>query len=224
MEKIDRRKRYILMLDTETANTIEQPFVYDLGWAIIDKKGNVYRSRKFIIADIFLEEKELMQSAYFAEKIPLYWEEYHKGLAKIRSFANVRKILVADMAEFGIDIVCAHNARFDVNALNTTQRWLTKSKYRYFFPYGTQIWDTLRMAESTICKQKWYIEFCQKNNYLCKNGSVRKTAEILYRYINGQNDFEEEHTSLADVMIEKEIFAKCFRQHKAMRKNCFNKF
>jgi hypothetical protein len=35
------------------------------------------------------------------------------------------------------------------------------------------------------------------------------TAEILYRYLSGDNDFEEQHTGLADVMIEKEIFKAC---------------
>ena len=224
MEKIDKRRHYVLMLDTETANSIEQPFVYDLGWAVIDTKGYIYRTRQFLVADIFLDEKELMQSAYYAEKIPLYWERVRKGEIVLRQFANIRKALLADMAEFEISEVCAHNARFDVNALNTTQRWLTKSKYRFFFPFGTEIWDTMRMAENTICQQKLYRQFCERNGYLCKNGTVRKTAEILFRYINCDTSFIEEHTSLADVLIETQILAKCFRQHKPMRKNCFNKF
>ena len=39
--------------------------------------------------------------------------------------------------------------------------------------------------------------------------------------ISGNHDFEEEHTGLADVMIEKEILAYCFRQKKPMRKLLF---
>ena len=54
-----------------------------------------------------------------------------------------------------------------------------------------------------------------------KNGQYRKTAEILYQFISGNHDFEEEHTGLADVMIEKEILAYCFRQKKPMRKLLF---
>ena len=38
-------------------------------------------------------------------------------------------------------------------------------------------------------------------------------------YENGNNDFVESHTGLEDVLIEKEIFAKCMAQHKKMRKN-----
>jgi len=78
------------------------------------------------------------------------------------------------------------------------------------------------MANDTICKQWSYKEWCYKNGYLTKNGRVRKTAEILYRYISGDDKFKEEHTGLEDVMIEKEIFAHCMRQHKPMRKECFS--
>ena len=56
------------------------------------------------------------------------------------------------------------------------------------------------------------------NGYICKNGQLKMTAEILYRFISGNEEFDEEHTGLADVMIEKEILAYCYRQHKKMRK------
>jgi len=52
-------------------------------------------------------------------------------------------------------------------------------------------------------------------------GRPRATAEILYKYISGDIDFAEDHTGLEDVLIEKEIFAKCVRQHKKMRKTAF---
>ena len=77
------------------------------------------------------------------------------------------------------------------------------------------------MAQDTICKQVGYKEWCYENGYLTKNGRVRATAEILYRYISGEENFNEEHTGLADVLIEKEIFTHCMRQHKSMRKACF---
>jgi hypothetical protein len=49
------------------------------------------------------------------------------------------------------------------------------------------------------------------------------TAEVLYRFITKDNDFVESHTGLEDVMIEKEILAYCYRQHKKMKKELFNK-
>ena len=109
--------------------------------------------------------------------------------------------------------------RFDYRSTNTTQRYLTYSRYRYFFPKDIPLWDTLSMARDTIVKQKTYIRFCENNGYCTKNGKPRATAEILYRYITNDVDFTESHTGLEDVLIEKEIFVKCIRQHKKMKRS-----
>lgn len=220
---IDRRKKYIAVLDTETANGLEDSLVYDFGYAIVDKKGNVYCSRSYLISDIFCNERELMQTAYYAEKIPQYLEDVESGKRKIISFKYARQIFIRDCKRFNCTTVCAHNARFDLNALNTTQRFLTGSKYRYFFPYGFEIWDTMKMAQDVMCKMPTYKRFCTDHDFVLKNGSPRKTAEILYRYIIKDPDFEENHTGLEDVLIEKEILAYCIKQKKAMRKGVFQK-
>ena len=98
---------------------------------------------------------------------------------------------------------------------------MTKSKSRFYLPYGIEIWDTLKMARQTICKQKSYVNWAYRNGYVTENGQVRATAEILYRYISGNYEFVESHTGLEDVLIEKEIFVHCLRQHKKMDKKCF---
>lgn len=216
--KIDRRKNYIVVLDTETANDLDNPLVYDIGWAIVDKYGNVYRQRSFINREIFFLEKDLMDSSYYAEKLPIYYKRIAKGEAKVANWLTIKKILWEDMAEFKTNIVSAHNARFDYKATATTQRWLTKSAYRYFFPKGTEVWDTLKMARDVIGKMPTYKKWCEVNDYICRNGQLKFTAEVLYRFISGNEDFDEEHTGLADVLIEKDILAYCYRQHKPMRK------
>lgn len=219
--KIDRRKNYYIVFDTETTNGLSDPIVYDLGFAIIDKKGNVYETHSLIIREVFYGMKDLMQSAYYANKIPKYKEQIANGERKVVSLFEARKIFSEVCEKYNVKVAIAHNARFDYRSTSKTQRYLTKSKYRFFLPYGIELWDTMRMANDTICKQKTYRKWCHKNDYLTKNNQVRKTAEILYRYISGQNDFVESHTGLEDVLIEKEIFVHCLRQHKPMRKSCF---
>lgn len=221
---IDRRKKYIAVIDTETANSLEEPLVYDLGWAIVDKRGKVYVTRSYLIKEIFCDERGIMQSAYYKDKIPDYLEDIKAGTRKIITFRMARKIFLDDCKRFNCNTACAHNARFDLNALNTTQRFLTKSKYRYFFPYGMEIWDTMRMAQDVICPMPTYKRFCEAHEgYTLKNGSPRKTAEILYRFIIDDDTFTESHTGLEDVLIEKEILVYCIRQHKKMRKGVFEK-
>ena len=228
---MDRRINYKIVLDTETCPvdkdfdvvTPQNMWVYDCGWAVVDKRGKVYKTRSFINADIFLNEKELMNSAYYANKIPMYWEQIESGERILTSFYNIRKALLEDIKEFEVTEVFAHNMRFDYGTLNNTQRWLSKSKYRYFFPYGIEICDTLRMARDVIAKMPTYKRFCEENGYLTKNGQLRLTAEIIYRFITKDNDFVESHTGLEDVMIEKEILAYCYKQHKKMEKRLWAK-
>lgn len=228
---IDRRKNYYVVLDTETCNGImtddsldlSQSLVYDIGWQIIDKKGQVYAAHSFAIFETFCEMRDVMSSAYYAEKIPSYWDDIKNKKRTLVRLSTARKILIDEMKEYNVKAVMAHNASFDLRALNNTERYITKSKYRFFFPYGTEIWDTLKMATDTICKQKSYIRFCESNNYMTKHRTPRPraTAEILYRYISGNYEFAEEHQGLADVKIESEIFVHCMRQHKKMRKSLF---
>ena len=228
-KKIDRRRTYLIMGDTETCNTrmengkldMRDVLVYDFGFAVCDKQGRVYEKHSFIIKEIFFDMKDLMKTSYYADKLPQYYEEIRNGKRKVVSLYEARQILADVMKKYETNIFVAHNARFDDNALKVTERYTTKSKYRYFLPFGTEVWDTMKMASDTICKQKTYKKFCEENGYLTKNGRVRKTAEILYRYITKNNDFTESHTGLEDVMIEKEILAHCFRQHKAMRKKLY---
>lgn len=229
MNRIDRRINYRIVIDTETC-PINKDFesvipsnmwVYDCGWAVVDKRGNVYKTRSFVNADIFLGEKELMQSAYYANKIPKYWERIKSGEAILTSFYNIRKALLEDIAEFEVKEVYAHNMRFDHGTLNTTERWLTKSKYRYFFPREIEICDTLKMARDVILPMPSYIRFCEKHGFVTKKNKPKITAESLYAFITKDPTFEEEHTGLADVMIEKEILAYCFRQHKKMRRKLY---
>ena len=227
MNKIDRRHIYGICLDTETANTIDNDgeldmtnvLFYDLGFQVVDSHGRTYGKKfSFVNSDIFLHEKELMKSAYYAKKIPQYWKDIWAGKRKVATTAEIRKVLCDVVAEYNCKFVCAHNAMFDSRALNNTQRWVTKSKFRYFLPYGLEWWDTLKMARSVMGKMPTYRKFCEENGYLTKRGQLRFTAEICYRFITKDNTFEESHTGLEDVEIETEILRYCHRQHKPMKK------
>lgn len=215
---IDKRKSYYLTIDTETANGLDDPMMYDIGGAIHDKRGNVEETFSFIIYDVFCADRELFDTAYYAEKRPMYEQQIAAGSRKIVSIYTARRHIHELCKKYNVKAIIAHNARFDYKSTNGTLRYVTKSKMRFFLPYGIPLWDTLKMAQDTICKQKTYIRWCAENGYLQKNGKVRATAEILYRYITCDNDFIEDHTGLEDVLIEKEIFAKCMAQHKKMRK------
>ena len=227
---IDRRKAYYIVLDTETCNSfidsdgtlnLNDSLVYDLGFAVVDKYGKVYDSRSFVIYETFCKMRDVMASAYYAEKIPRYEEQIASGERKIVTYRTARNVLFEMINKYNVKAIMAHNMRFDHRALNNTQRYLTKSAKRYYFPRYIEIWDTLSMARDIYGKSPSYRRWCKDNGYMTKNNQVRLTAEILYRYITGNDKFVESHTGLEDVLIEKEIFKQCIRQHKPMRKKLF---
>lgn len=229
MEKIDHRRHYILVTDTETANTIQEEekldmsnvLVYDCGWAVIDTHGTVYETASYVNRDIFVSERELMQSAYYAKKIPQYVEDLRQGKRIMANTYEIRKAMCDTIKKYGIKEIAAHNARFDLNALNITQRYVTKSAFRYWFPFGIEIWDTMKMARDVIHKMPSYQQFCEDWGLYNSQGRLSTTAENLFRFIIQDPTFQESHTGLEDVMIEAQILVYCFRQHKPMRKKLF---
>lgn len=231
---IDRRKKYIMVLDTETANTLidengkldlSNAFVYDIGWQMTDKKGVVYESKSYVVKEIFEKEKVLMEQAYFSDKIPQYIEDIKNGTRILASYYEIRRDLIDTLARYNTNIIAAHNMRFDNHSTNNTQRWLTKSKFRFFFPYGVELWDTMKMARDVVAYTPSYVKFCEENNFMTNHKKPRPqvTAEILYRYITKNLDFVESHTGLEDVNIERQIMAYCFAKHKPMAKGLYEK-
>lgn len=221
-------KDLYMVFDTETCNTpnVDGQLdtscgqVYDLGLQIVDNEGYVYEEMSFVNEDVFFGLPQAMQEAYFADKIPQYLTDIRIGKRKIVNTWQMYKIIRELVQKYDIKAFIAHNARFDVRVLNSTLRYQTKSKRRYFLPYGIPIWDTMTMANDTICKQSNYRKFCLDNGYMTnhKTPQVRKTAEILWRFLTGNNTFEESHTGLEDVQIEAQIFAECVRRHKRMER------
>lgn len=205
MDEIDIFERFIVV-DTETTNTLDEPICYDVGFAIVDRFGAVYEKFSFVVAEVFLD-RELMSYAYYADKIEQYWQDIKAGKRKLAKFSTIRRIFADACKRNQVKIVLAHNARFDNRSLNLTQRYLTASKYRYFFPFGVEIWDTLKMSREVLKNDDDYGAFCYNNDFLTQRLCKQFTAEVLFRFIIGEVDFEESHTGLEDVLIEKEIFA-----------------
>ena len=224
--KIDRRKTYYMVLDTETCPidrecqdvTPSNMLVYDIGYAIVDKKGNVYKSGSYIISDVFFKEfYTKMQSSYYSTKIPQYMQDIGEGKRKVKTWSEISFILRDTIQEYQVKAIVAHNARFDFGALKNTKEYLNQYA---ILPYMTW-YDSLKMAKSVMAEMPTYKQFCQDNGYITATGKVRLTAEILYRFISKNNSFVESHTALEDVLIEKEILAYCIKQHKKMSKLLF---
>lgn len=216
---MSRKKEMLLVIDTETCNTVEQPLPYDIGFAICDRMGNIAEERSYVVAETFLDMKDTMKSAYFAEKIPQYWEDIKNGTREIKSIYKIRKEVKDLMKKYNVKKVGAYNMGFDKRALNNVMRYTTKSFCRWFFPFGTEFFCIWHLATQTLLQQKTFFKMAEKNDWFSEKGNLLTNAEVTYNYIKKMSDFKEEHKGLEDVRIEIEIMAHCFRQHKKMNTN-----
>lgn len=223
---MDKRKHYILCIDTEATNCIQEGWSisknalpYDVGFAVMDTHGIIYDKYSYVNSDVFYEMPELMESAYYAKKLPRYHEEIACGLRTVANTWEIRRKMIEVCEMYSIKEVVAHNAGFDYDTLNNIVRYLTGSKVRHWFPFGmVEWWDSMAMARSVVCKMPTYKAFCTEVLELSR---VSAKAENLYRFIIRDPEFIEAHTGLEDVLIESQIVAYCYRQHKAMNKRLF---
>lgn len=124
--ELDRRRKYYLILDCETATlpfassinnptakqrvAIAKPLIYDLGWTVIDKRGNIYKKKSFLISEIF-SVPSVFNTAYYAEKRPQYIEQLNGGAIDLVTWKTATAELEHDLAL--VEGVGAYNAMFD---------------------------------------------------------------------------------------------------------------
>lgn len=195
-----------IIIDTETANGLEQPLPYDLGYIIFDDEtGEVLVERSFVIYEIF-SDKELMAGAYYAEKIPQYWDDIKIGNRRLMRICNIRRIICRDLRKHNVKLIGAYNMGFDRRAVKNDIRFITASYLRWFFPYDMEYFDIWTMACTSILQTEDYIQFALTNGLVSAKGNILTSAEAVYKYLRQDINFTESHTGLEDVRIEKDIY------------------
>ena len=209
------KKTKFIVIDTETVDVTKRKdgkpnpsnaLVYDAGWVVADADGTIYERRSFANLDV-LARRELMETAYYADKLPLYWSGLNVDWLPVDT-KTIWRTLAADCKEYGVKELYAYNSRFDEQALNSTIRHMSNGWRNFFAPYKTVWRDVWAMAGETICATKKYVKWCDANGFLTASGNPSTSAETVYRYICGNVRFEEQHTALSDAEIELAILLK----------------
>lgn len=230
--KIDKRKNYYIVLDTEGLGLNDyknkvygRQKSYDIGYVIIDKKGRIQKIYNALTEEIF-GDNELMSTAYFANKIPMYDLMLDNKEIKIKCFEKIIKQLKRDLKNYKIKGIFAYNVEYDITALVETAQYtinncpklkFEKTKKGKWKPLHEKLlqsiletkvefYDIWTMACMTLCQQKTFLMNCKKT----KSGNVVTNAEEVYRYITDDTDFCEDHTALSDAIIESEILTRIF--------------
>ena len=203
----------VLVIDTETANSVEQPLPYDVGYAIVNTEtGEIYTEKSFVVAEIFFDD-ELMKGAYFADKIPQYWEDIKAKKRIVKSICSIRREIKKDMQTYSVSKVGAYNMGFDNRATKNDVRFISGSMVRWFFPFGTEFFCIWNMACTSILNTADYVRFALDNGFVSEHNNIQTSAENAYRFLKNDIDFSESHTGLEDVKIEIEIMLAVLRSN-----------
>lgn len=139
MNKYDRRRKYYMVLDCESATlpsainydecerkniAIAKPLIYDLGWKIVDRNGIVYNTENFLISEIF-SVPSVFDTAYYKEKRPIYLEKLRNGEIMLTDWQTAMTAFVADLE--AVEAVGAYNSMFDFKkAIPFTELYINK--------------------------------------------------------------------------------------------------
>lgn len=121
------KRKYYLTLDTETATlpfvkklcanekqrkdvAIAKPLVYDIGWVITNRQGEVMKKESFLVQETFFVPA-VFNTAYYCDKRPIYMERLKAGETKAKNWNDIAEILLEDLRY--VDISAAYNAAFD---------------------------------------------------------------------------------------------------------------
>ena len=221
------KKKIIAVIDTETCPIApmtkgevdpRKMRVYDLGYIIGEKRGNVLCERSFVIADWFFDPRRYMDSAYYGEKLPQYRANYMTGGEwEIVSFADAYKQFRADCKEYGVSEAWAYNCRFDALTLNESTKDASRGFSRFFLPYGVKWFDIWKLAE-LITGTAGYNEWAHAHGYVSAAGIAKTGVETLTRYLFGDEEFCERHTALDDARHEWDIIQYLKYRHYATPK------
>ena len=148
VKPLDRRRKYYLVLDCETATlpyaanfdaeakkkiAIAKPLIYDLGWQVIDRKGKVYRRKSYLISEIF-SVPSVFNTAYYASKRPIYIERLEKGETVLTDWRTAIKDLLSDIEQ--VESVGAYNSMFDFKkAIPFTETYINKLYSKDFYEW-----------------------------------------------------------------------------------------
>lgn len=213
-----------IVLDTETADTVhwkdgqahpETSLVYDMGWIVVDgDNGAILERRSFVVSETF-NNNDLMNSAYYADKLPQYKAGLNIDWIE-DSFLNIFNQFKTDVKDYSVRNIWAYNARFDETVLNNTCKTYSNGFVRWFKPYRCKMKDIWDYA-SCITGTKKYVNWCIARNAVSPKGNPQTSAEMVYRFLIGDDEFIESHTALADCEIENYILQAAKKRHKRTR-------
>lgn len=203
-DRKEKRKMKIMVFDTETTS-LEKPFCYNIGYVIFDTETKEILSKKDFVVEQVWHNSMLFSSAYYADKRQIYVSRLKGRTCTLDKFGYITQKMYRDIKEYGIEHAYAYNSSFDEKVFAFNCDW-----FKCINPFDTiAIHDIRGFVHKEIAFTADFQAFCDTYGLYTESGNYSTTAETLFQYISGDTEFVEEHTALADSMIELAILERC---------------
>lgn len=177
-------KRYVnyMILDTETCTlplvnewnlsskqkkrvAIAKPLVYDIGWTVANRTQGIVWKRNYLVAETFCVPA-VFNTAYYAEKRPIYLEMLAKGEIEIKTWNEIVAILEADLEN--CKYICAFNAMFDFKkAIVFTEKYISELYSPSYHVWEAVQRESCKRIATTKAKGNGNPDF-DKDNFLLR--------------------------------------------------------
>lgn len=213
-----KENRY-LVFDTETMG-LKSRVVYDIGYYIVNKRGKVFNSRRFLVSEIITNPR-IMTDAFYHDKV---YSDYlpmvdNSAIKLIYTWEEIQDFIREDIKTYNINIFSAYNLPFDMSAINATNEHCNTGKLLTNKPIILDLW---LYACLYLFNTNFYKEMAKDNNWISPAGNYRTTAEHAYRFISNNAEYIEPHTALEDAEIEMEILLRLIRKKRKVPYNVLN--
>lgn len=201
---------------------------YDVGFKVTDKSGKTYEEHSVAIMPATFENMCYKAGKALVSGLAGAHEMAHRNIEEICNDTQGKYIKCFDIDKFyfafvtviqkyNIKRIWAYNCSFDRAALN---RLFGDERFNIINSM-VEFCDIIPAILHTRLLNKEYIDFCKKNKFITEKGNIQTKAEVVYKFLTGNLNFEEEHTGLADVQIETEILLTAMKESKNVkRKPC----
>lgn len=189
----------IVVFDTETTS-LDKPFCYNIGYVVVDTENWEIICRRSYVVEQIWHNLPLFQSAYYADKRPLYVSAMRARTCIMDKFGYICQQMIRDFRAFDVQIAFAFNSAFDEKVFNFNCDWFKCNN-----PFDSVPVRDIRGFVHNFIVNDSYKKFCDTYEYYTESGNYSTTAETVFRYLTDNPDFDEAHTALNDAEIEATI-------------------
>ena len=204
-----------IVLDVEGYSTCKP---YNIGYIVGNKRGEILEKKSYALMPCVWDNLEYKYRTANVEGLKGAHEMAHNNIKEIlcvddkkynKLFDNNKFFgdFLTDITKYEVKRIWAYNCTFDRGALerlfNEQQSQIVNNLVTFC--------DIIPAILHTKLLNEDYINWCKENNFLTAKGNVQTKAEVVYRYLTGNLEFVEEHTGLADCMIEYQILLEAMK-------------